>query len=370
MASLQYRRCAWLLNVINVHAPISREDINRYWRNDEDVNPYRTDEIPLRTFQKSLRAIEDLFNVNIVCNRATNEYHIEGGKLAGLSRTRKVTTVDMATREMKRWQDIDAPVQVFRIDSVPDMTERLLEHPICPEQRLVSTDEETGISIFEFIMKPTWEWFEAVRSLGPSVKVLYPNWLVELVHDDAQTIVETYEDYFGLWNTFVNPYICHLPDTGNRTLHLNMSMLYFMGLKVGELYDGYNVFVNPRNVRHLIQINPESGEQVIGEDGDPLPVPYDTIHFKFGSDPKAPEAIVEVEKIEVFDLTDGDGEDAVVRKYVTDDDGHILLDADGNRIVPEFDAAGNCTNGIYHEEQVVTYMLGKILQIWDPEDEK
>jgi len=194
MATLQYRRCAWMLNIINVHAPITREKINEYYRDDEDVNPYHEREIPVRTFQKTLRAIEDIFGVLIHCNRAFNEYSIEGGKVAGLSRTRKVSTIDIATREMRKWTDLDAPVQLFRIDAMEETAERLRENPICEEQREVSADEETGITIFEYLMKPTWEWYEAIRSLGAAVKVIYPKWLADLVADDAQGVANMYKE--------------------------------------------------------------------------------------------------------------------------------------------------------------------------------
>ncbi|MBQ0090346.1 MAG: hypothetical protein KBT27_13550 [Prevotellaceae bacterium] len=361
MASLQYRRCCWLLNIINVHQPITRDEINNYWKDDGDVNPYRSSEIPLRTFQKTLRQIEDLFQVDIHCNRSSNTYSLEGGKKAGLSRTRDVTTIDAATREMHKWSEIESvPVQLFRIDATPDATERLLEHPICKEQKLVSTNKETGISIFEYLMKPTWEWYEAIRSLGAVVKILYPYWLVKFIHEDMTDIKRLYEE--GDWDspyrqTFINPYDCLIVEKDKKSLYLNIDQM-FLDAYLDGVETEYNVRITPDNIMHLVQLD-EKGLEIRDEEGNAIPIHYDTIHFKVGSDSYADEAIFEVKKIEIFQLTtDNDGPQ---RQFVTDESGNVLRDDDGKYIEPEFDQQGNCVNGHLWNEEVITFTLGKVL---------
>lgn len=190
--ALQYRRCLWLLNTIYAHGPITREGIMEYWRDDDEANPYGTYEIPIRTFQKSLRAIEDYFGLTVYCNRRTNEYTVLGAKEAGMKRTRKVTMVDLASAQLQHPDVSSLPAQLFRIDVLEPEVERLREHPLCPEQREVSVDTETGNAIFEYFMKPSMQWYEAVRSLGIAVKVLYPQWLVDVIREDMQTIANMY----------------------------------------------------------------------------------------------------------------------------------------------------------------------------------
>jgi len=362
MSTLHYRRCVWMLNTINVHAPITKEKINEYYRDDEDVNPYHEREIPLRTFQKTLRSVEDLFGVIIHCSRSFNEYSIEGGKLAGLSRTRKVTTVDIATREMHKWNALEnVPLQVFRIDTTKEATERLLENPICEEQKLVSTDNETGISIFEYIMRPTLEWYEAIRSLGAAVKIIYPYWLVKLIHEDVTNTKEMYEE--GDWDspyrqTFINPYECRIVETEKKSLYLNIDQMFLDAYLAGDETE-YNVRITPDNIYHLIQMD-DNGLEVRDEEDNALPIYYDTIHFKVGPNQDADEAIFEVNNIEVFQLTTED--DGPQRQFVTDENGVVLRDDDGQYLVPEFDANGNCINGFLWNEEVITFTLGKTLQ--------
>lgn len=190
--ALQIRRCTWLINTIFAHGPITREGLMEHWRRDEFANPYGTYEIPLRTFQKTIRAAEDFFPVEIHCNRHTNEYTISGCKEAGMTHTRKVSTLDMPMARMQKPEISTLPVQLFRIDVLPEEVERLREHPFCPEQREVSVDPETGVTVFEYFMKPTMEWYEAIRSLGIAVKVLYPQWLVDVIRDDMQGIANMY----------------------------------------------------------------------------------------------------------------------------------------------------------------------------------
>ncbi|MCQ2339211.1 MAG: hypothetical protein MJZ79_00285 [Paludibacteraceae bacterium] len=362
MATIEYRRIVWLLNTINVHQPITREDINYYYRHDDWVNPFERDEIPLRTFQKTLRQIEDSFkDIFVKCNRATNEYYLVGAKEAGLSKTRKVTTVDLAKRELQHWNESNnVPIQLFRIDATPDATERLLEHPICKEQKLVSTDKKTGISIFEYLMRPTWEWYEAIRSLGAAVKILYPYWLVELILEDVTGIKQMYEE--GDWDspyrqTFINPYDCRIVETEKKSLYLNIDQM-FLDAYLGGSETEYNVRITPDNMMHLIQTD-EKGLEIRDEEGNAMPIHYDTIHFKVGSNSDADEAIFEVKKIETFQLTTDD--DGPQRQFVTDANGNVLRDDDGKYIKPEFDQQGNCINGYLWNEEVITFTLGKVL---------
>lgn len=64
----------WIVDTIETHRRISLEELNRLWCNSSlsDGNP-----IPRRTFFNYRNAIEEMFNINIQCNRSTFEYYIE-----------------------------------------------------------------------------------------------------------------------------------------------------------------------------------------------------------------------------------------------------------------------------------------------------
>lgn len=58
-------RYIWIIDTIRRHGSITRDELNRRWRN----SPFYTGEdLPRRTFYNYRNAIEELFNVNIGCN--------------------------------------------------------------------------------------------------------------------------------------------------------------------------------------------------------------------------------------------------------------------------------------------------------------
>ena len=72
--ALAFRQYIWLADTIYSAGHITREDINRKWRDNSLVNPDETLEIPERTFHNWKHAIEDLFELCIECDRRTGKY--------------------------------------------------------------------------------------------------------------------------------------------------------------------------------------------------------------------------------------------------------------------------------------------------------
>ena len=64
----------WIVDTIESHRRITLGQLNRLWCRSSlgDGNP-----IPRRTFFNYRNAIEEMFNINIQCNRSTFEYYIE-----------------------------------------------------------------------------------------------------------------------------------------------------------------------------------------------------------------------------------------------------------------------------------------------------
>ncbi len=71
------QRYVWLVDVIRRAGSISLEEINRSWRNNASLNDTQECEIKERTFHRHKDAIRDLFGLEIVCNRSSNNYSIK-----------------------------------------------------------------------------------------------------------------------------------------------------------------------------------------------------------------------------------------------------------------------------------------------------
>jgi len=74
MASNLYQRYFWLINVIYRNKRITLKDINDKWLSCSFSNGAT---IPRKTFNNHRNTIEEIFDINIECDRATNEYYID-----------------------------------------------------------------------------------------------------------------------------------------------------------------------------------------------------------------------------------------------------------------------------------------------------
>lgn len=77
MSANLFKRYFWLMDVIYRSNGITREEINRRWAVSE-LNERKENELPERTFHRYREAIENIFDINIVCDRhGDKRYHIE-----------------------------------------------------------------------------------------------------------------------------------------------------------------------------------------------------------------------------------------------------------------------------------------------------
>ncbi len=72
MAKQQFNKLIWLVDTIYRNGPVTFAEINRRWRAGDST---RVD-IPLRTFHNHRQAIEEMFDINIECDKSTNTYYI------------------------------------------------------------------------------------------------------------------------------------------------------------------------------------------------------------------------------------------------------------------------------------------------------
>ncbi|MCP9611616.1 helix-turn-helix transcriptional regulator [Coprobacter tertius] len=74
MAKNLFNRYIWLVNTIYRNRRLTLKEINAKWI-ETDYSEGK--EIPLRTFHNHREAIQDLFDININCDKSTYEYYIE-----------------------------------------------------------------------------------------------------------------------------------------------------------------------------------------------------------------------------------------------------------------------------------------------------
>ena len=74
MAKYLFARYIWELTTIYRLKRVTLKELNERWR---DCYLYDGKDIPRRTFDYHRKEIEMLFNLNIVCDKRDNTYHVE-----------------------------------------------------------------------------------------------------------------------------------------------------------------------------------------------------------------------------------------------------------------------------------------------------
>ncbi|KAA6337544.1 hypothetical protein EZS27_014377 [termite gut metagenome] len=68
-------RYIWLIDTISRAGSLTFEEINNKWR--DSAQHYDDKDIPLRTFHDHREAIDELFDISIVCNKSNYQYSIK-----------------------------------------------------------------------------------------------------------------------------------------------------------------------------------------------------------------------------------------------------------------------------------------------------
>lgn len=74
MAKDSFRRYIWMLDTIQRHGRITLADLKELWMNSSVNDEHKT--LAPRTFANYKENIEQIFGIEIACDRATNEYYI------------------------------------------------------------------------------------------------------------------------------------------------------------------------------------------------------------------------------------------------------------------------------------------------------
>jgi len=82
MAKNYFNRYIWLIDVINRHGHISREEISRLWSRSP-INELKESNLPERTFHNHIDSIYDTFGLEIKCDRSLGYYISNSDDLDG-----------------------------------------------------------------------------------------------------------------------------------------------------------------------------------------------------------------------------------------------------------------------------------------------
>ena len=77
MAVIHYNKYIWLVDTIRSAGKITKAEIDRRWQH-ANLNEYHESRIPERTFFRCLKEIEELFDIEIKCQRSPygGQYYI------------------------------------------------------------------------------------------------------------------------------------------------------------------------------------------------------------------------------------------------------------------------------------------------------
>lgn len=106
-----FKKYIWIISTIYNNGKISFKDLNDKW-----LKSYLSDgkEIPRKTFHNQRIKIEEVFDVNIECDRSSNEYYIENSE-------------DIEKDKIRSWL-----LNTFAIKNIVNESERI-KHRIIPE---------------------------------------------------------------------------------------------------------------------------------------------------------------------------------------------------------------------------------------------
>ena len=112
MARLQIRRYIWLIDIIRSAGErgITFKEIQKKWADAKEHINYDGSEYKLRAFHDHIHAIADEFEIDIVCDRLNNTYHIEG-----------YDEVDSVKQTL-----VDALILNNALREMPDLRERII----------------------------------------------------------------------------------------------------------------------------------------------------------------------------------------------------------------------------------------------------
>ena len=132
MAKYLFARYIWELTTIYRMKRITLKELNERWR---DCYLYDGKDIPRRTFDYHRKEIEMLFNLNIVCDKRDNTYHVEDDSSFRNDELRRWLVNSVAVSSIVREaEDLEKQIALEYIPSsepfLPDIIQALRENKV------------------------------------------------------------------------------------------------------------------------------------------------------------------------------------------------------------------------------------------------
>lgn len=107
--ALLFRRYLWLFEQISSLGPVTFDEIDRRWRcvSFGDGSP-----LSHKTFENHRRAVEDMFDVTVKCNRSDNSYYIDTDESESVRRIRRMYDNAILLRDIASGHDFGRYVSV------------------------------------------------------------------------------------------------------------------------------------------------------------------------------------------------------------------------------------------------------------------
>lgn len=230
MAKDLFNRYIWLVDTIYRANGITFEEINDRW-----VRSSMSDgiDLPLKTFHNHRRAIEDMFDINIVCDKKNGyRYYIEnaddmegGGVRSWLLSTFAVNNLINESHHLKRrivFEDIPSgqkyltpAIEAMRDGCTLEMTyksfwrqekystevkpyfvkvygtqkEYFRTLPLHHSQQEIENEGGEEYTVFRYWLSPTYDFVQEILSHGYEVEVLSPGHLRDRIREIAEIIL-------------------------------------------------------------------------------------------------------------------------------------------------------------------------------------
>ena len=210
MAKYLFARYIWELTTIYRVGRITLKDLNERWR---DCYLYDGKDIPRRTFDYHRKEIEMLFDLNIVCDKHDNTYHVEDDSSFRNGELRRWLVNSVAVSSIVREaEDISNRISLERIPSsephLPTIIQALRENKVISFS-YQSFDRETAKqhTFMPYALKLFRQrWYIVGRTLDNDKILIFATDRIITLNMEEQTfkypadfdIEEYYNDSFGI----------------------------------------------------------------------------------------------------------------------------------------------------------------------------
>ncbi len=254
MASNLFKRYIWLADTIHRYGPITLAEIRARWRRSTlyDGRP-----LARRTFCTHRQAVEELFDITIVCDERTNRYAIaDSGELTSRSITNWLLDTFAVGQSLHEARALHNRVLVEEVPSARGHLSELLDAMRENRQVVVTYQPFTGDEAFDLRLRPLFvklrdrRWYLYADKPGDAKIKLYA--LDRMVNiratDDRFTSPEGFAPAGYLAGAFgvavyddIRPCTIRVRVTGDGVKYLRTLPLHASQQET-ETHDGYAIF--------------------------------------------------------------------------------------------------------------------------------